>query len=368
MKRTICLIARSKQFIASFFFLFTTLCAIALFASGTEQSFAQTTITQQQVEAVFSPGRSVRIYQDTSSKVVNVGLTGGPHVYDFSTLPFFFAGRESVLAVSQIPQLVSRYGTATAVLRTQEGSGGFIYNPMQIDAQGWRNLGEAHIGTGLAERYRHYAPFEFDAHFPITFGHTTTQTFSTIETTYVSGGSPTMSSTVLAESLIVDGYGTLLLPGLSLNCLRVRKKEYQNGTYHGFHFMTSNGASLVVSSRNHQPGTGNIQVEGVLYVLGDLFSSIPRSEEQPHQYRLLQNFPNPFNPSTTITFGVPRSSHVILKLYNFLGQEIQTLVNEQLHPGQFEVQWHADGMASGVYFYRIQAGDFSESRKLLLAK
>lgn len=368
MKRTTCLIARSKQFIASFFFLFTTLCAIALFASWTEQSFAQTTITQQQIEAVFSPGRSVRIYQDTSSKVVNVGLTGGPHVYDFSTLPFFFAGRESILAVSQIPQLASRYGNATAVLRTQEGSGGFIYNPMQIDAQAWRNLGEAHIGTGSTERYRHYAPFEFDAHFPITFGHTTTQTFSSIETTYVSGGSPTMSSTVLAESLIVDGYGTLLLPGLSLNCLRVRKKEYQNGTYHGFHFITPNGLLLFVNSRNHQPGTGNIQVEEVLYLERDLFSSVSRYEDQPSQYRLWQNFPNPFNPSTTIAFGVPRSSHVILKLYNFLGQEIQTLVNEQLHPGQFEVQWHADGMPSGVYFYRIQAGDFSESRMLLLAK
>lgn len=177
-----------------------------------------------------------------------------------------------------------------------------------------------------------------------------------------------MSSTVLAESLIVDGYGTLLLPGLSLNCLRVRKKEYQNGTYHGFHFITPNGLLLFVNSRNHQPGTGNIQVEEVLYLERDLFSSVSRYEDQPSQYRLWQNFPNPFNPSTTIAFGVPRSSHVILKLYNFLGQEIQTLVNEQLHPGQFEVQWHADGMPSGVYFYRIQAGDFSESRMLLLAK
>lgn len=347
---------------------YSAIMALMTIIGGINRSDAQITITQQHIESVFSPGRSVRIYQDTTTRVVNVGLTGGPHVYDFSTFPFFFAGRESVFAVSQIPQVASRYGAATAVLRTQEGVGGFIYNSMLIDGQGWRNLGEAHLGSGGTERYRHYVPFEFDAHFPITFGHTTTQTFSSIETTYVIGASPTASSTVLAESLIVDGYGTLLLPGLSLNCLRVRKREYQNGTYHGFHFMTSNGASLVVNSRNNQPATGNVQVEEVFYILGDLFSSVSRYDEQPLQYRLLQNFPNPFNPATTIRFGIPRSSHVILRLYNLLGQEIQTLVNEQLHPGEFEVQWNGDGLPSGVYLYRIQAGDYSESRKLLLAK
>ena len=77
---------------------------------------------------------------------------------------------------------------------------------------------------------------------------------------------------------------------------------------------------------------------------------------------------NPFNPSTTIEFSLPQASHTTLKVYNMVGEEIATLVNEELNVGTYTTQWNAADMASGVYFYRLYAGDFVATKKLLLLR
>jgi hypothetical protein len=90
--------------------------------------------------------------------------------------------------------------------------------------------------------------------------------------------------------------------------------------------------------------------------------------EIPTTYSLEQNYPNPFNPATTFSFKIPYSSFVILKVYNILGQEVATLVDEEMQPGSYEVRWDASGMASGVYLYRLQAKDFIDTKKLVLLR
>jgi hypothetical protein len=85
-------------------------------------------------------------------------------------------------------------------------------------------------------------------------------------------------------------------------------------------------------------------------------------------YSLSQNYPNPFNPTTTIRYGLPHNSFVTLTVYNTLGQQVAQLVNEQQQAGYHDAMFRGDGLASGVYFYRIQAGDFVAGRKLLLLK
>ncbi|TNF45926.1 MAG: T9SS type A sorting domain-containing protein, partial [Bacteroidetes bacterium] len=79
-----------------------------------------------------------------------------------------------------------------------------------------------------------------------------------------------------------------------------------------------------------------------------------------------QNYPNPFNSKTTIKYSVPESSKVVLKIYNLLGKEIETIVNEQKPAGTYEVTWNAAGFPNGIYFYRLQAGDFLFTRKMIL--
>jgi hypothetical protein len=94
----------------------------------------------------------------------------------------------------------------------------------------------------------------------------------------------------------------------------------------------------------------------------------------PTEFTLFQNYPNPFNPSTVIRYGIPvgdayhASLNVSLKIYDILGNEVATLVNEEKSPGYFEVRWNAENLASGIYFYRVIAGSYVECKKMLMIK
>jgi photosystem II stability/assembly factor-like uncharacterized protein len=91
-------------------------------------------------------------------------------------------------------------------------------------------------------------------------------------------------------------------------------------------------------------------------------------DEKPKSFSLFQNYPNPFNPMTTIRFDVPVASDVSLKIYDILGREVAVLANDRKQPGHYETRWNAASYASGVYFYRLQANGFVETKKLLLMK
>jgi hypothetical protein len=88
----------------------------------------------------------------------------------------------------------------------------------------------------------------------------------------------------------------------------------------------------------------------------------------PNTFRLYQNYPNPFNPTTTIEFSIPKSEFVTLKVYNILGEEVAMLVSERLSAGKYKYDWDAGDLTSGVYLYRIQAGDYVESKKMVLLR
>jgi hypothetical protein len=88
----------------------------------------------------------------------------------------------------------------------------------------------------------------------------------------------------------------------------------------------------------------------------------------PDGFVLYQNYPNPFNPSTTITFAIPRLAFVTLEVYDLLGQRVALLASEVLPAGTFKIIWNAGDHPSGVYFYRLRAGDFVQANKLILSK
>ena len=85
-------------------------------------------------------------------------------------------------------------------------------------------------------------------------------------------------------------------------------------------------------------------------------------------YDLAQNYPNPFNPSTTIKYQIPNAGNVTLKVFDILGREVTTLVDEFKSEGRYEVNFNAGKLASGVYIYSIKSNDFTASKKLLLLK
>lgn len=88
----------------------------------------------------------------------------------------------------------------------------------------------------------------------------------------------------------------------------------------------------------------------------------------PKEFDLKQNYPNPFNPKTNIQFSIPKTEFVTLKIYNLLGQEIETLVEDKLNPGHFKYVWNASGIPSGVYFYQLKTKSFCQTKKLMLLR
>lgn len=94
----------------------------------------------------------------------------------------------------------------------------------------------------------------------------------------------------------------------------------------------------------------------------------PVSTEVPGSYSLYQNYPNPFNPNTKISFDIPASADVKLTVFNSLGKEVKTLVNENLKAGKYEVNFNANSLSSGVYYYRLSADKFNISKVMLLIK
>ena len=109
------------------------------------------------------------------------------------------------------------------------------------------------------------------------------------------------------------------------------------------------------------------------------FENLTFLEEEnyiPMEYKLMQNYPNPFNSSTVISWQLPIRNQVILKVYDILGNEIETLVNELKETGRHEIEFNANNLASGVYFYQLKANDpesssgqgFVETKKMILLR
>lgn len=92
------------------------------------------------------------------------------------------------------------------------------------------------------------------------------------------------------------------------------------------------------------------------------------AENLPGEYGLYQNYPNPFNPMTTIRYDLPKDSKVRLVIYDITGREVKTLVNKEQKAGKYEVKFNGSSLASGVYVYRLQAGEYFKVQKMSLIK
>ena len=166
------------------------------------------------------------------------------------------------------------------------------------------------------------------------------------------------SSTDGGKTWIKDDTNPVLRPtaggwdGSYLQCGTVRQRRDTLDMWYG-------GLLTPISSNFFEIGHATLKIPtGITLKEGEI----------PKHFTLLQNYPNPFNPSTIIRFELPKSSEVRLSVYDILGREVSVLVNERRDVGVHEVKFDGSDLASGMYFYRLQAGDFVQTRKLLLLK
>lgn len=171
---------------------------------------------------------------------------------------------------------------------------------------------------------------------------------------------------------VVDGWGTLITPQGSFQALRIRTEFTEVSLVGGpdafshtdIEFVSAEGvlASVFIDADGSTFGS---------YSVSDfVMSGTPVEDEEglPSQFQLSQNYPNPFNPSTTINYALPASSDVTLKVYTLTGQEVATLVNATQGVGQYEVQFDASNLSSGIYLYRLETASFTETRMMSLIK
>ncbi len=125
-----------------------------------------------------------------------------------------------------------------------------------------------------------------------------------------------------------------------------------------------------------QPVSGPVFIdlsayEAKVFYLGEVPVSVEEGETENFiidEFKLNQNYPNPFNPTTTISFQIPNNEFVTLKIYDVIGREVTTLVNKEMQKGRYDINFDASKITSGIYFYRIKAGNFLETKKLVLMK
>ncbi|MDZ7370519.1 MAG: T9SS type A sorting domain-containing protein [candidate division KSB1 bacterium] len=151
-------------------------------------------------------------------------------------------------------------------------------------------------------------------------------------------------------------------------------------TQHAVKFSVfGNGGAALTGSRRLQGtlgqpivgrGSGEVHAvaSGFWPQTGAVLSALSSLGDVPQAFRLDQNFPNPFNQSTTIVFAMPKAGLVSLRVYDLLGREAATLVNSFLDAGEYKLVWEAPLLPSGVYLYRLESGDCVQVRKLVLLK
>lgn len=138
---------------------------------------------------------------------------------------------------------------------------------------------------------------------------------------------------------------------------------------------TTSNASYSFSSTVGEPFNGksnnisNQQAAGFWYVYQQqTITTVEENETIPTAFKLEQNYPNPFNPTTKIKFAVPERGNVLIKIYDLLGSEVATLVNEELDAGWHQKNFNAAVLASGVYLFRMEAGNYANTKKMIYIK
>ncbi|MBI1939423.1 MAG: T9SS type A sorting domain-containing protein [Ignavibacteriales bacterium] len=188
---------------------------------------------------------------------------------------------------------------------------------------------------------------------------------------------------VMEGNLYAGGDFTTTNPGnpsVSVSANRIAKWDGSNWSALGSGMFGNSGCSVAALAEIG----GDLYAAGTFYSAGGVYanniakyscSSTPTSvyDDQsnyslPQNFNLSQNFPNPFNPTTTIRYNIPKAGFVKISVYDILGQQIKVLVNEEKNPGVYEVKFDGKNLASGIYFYTIRTADFYKSKKMILLK
>ncbi len=341
-------------------------------------TFAQITITSADINAQFTVGNSFTNHTDTSVTQVDIGQLGSTS-WDFSSLtPNPALNIISTVVDPNSTPYIGDFPGANITIHALVDTGGGVtvdfYTYLSVNGSFNSHGTVAEVDTILITTT--FNPIELLGTFPFTLGSTVDYNGVQTNVTEISGFPPFTLMTTVVETRLVDAYGPMTLPGGRIvDALRIKIDEINiiQGPFPiysrniSYTFFTKDGSLVSVPSDTTQAETGVINTEFVSWN-DALVTSVRVEETIPNEYSLRQNYPNPFNPSTNIEYSIPSESFVELKVYDVLGNEVASLVNEQQQAGVYRADFTADNLPSGMYFARIRANEFTQVVKMTLLK
>jgi hypothetical protein len=360
------------------------LCAIVWMA---EPAPAQTTISIVQAESMLNRGFTHT--PDSVTTRLSVGSAGSNTLWDFSNLKSNIPIVLKPVAVNSTPYGFTRVGATHA----HTGQASITYSGIPISATAWRyytytkspggatatlgTLGDMAAGTipflgsGMAE----WVNSRPDTMYALPVSYLSTWKSSYIDTTFIQlNGSylaPGLVTKIHNVTYTVDAYGAMKMPGgIIEQALRIKRVDTMStGIVEvRYIFVSDRFARVEVTAKDAGQAGDTIDVTPPTWWNVAIPTDVKIVESTPVEYRLSQNYPNPFNPTTTIRFGLPERSTVTIKVFNLLGEEVATLVDGIYDAGERAVEFDAANLASGVYVYRLQAGTFTQTRKMVVMR
>jgi hypothetical protein len=331
----------------------------AIIFFGVSVSFAQITVTGSSI----APEGVSWIYRaDVGNTPVQIPPGGPNQNWVIPTYSFGYSFQSDFESPSSAPHSAN-FPTATHCANT---AGNYAY--LQLSNNEFRQLG-AGSGTNILN----YNPTSLIMPVPLTYPHDPWTRVFQYSLTIIPGFTSTVRD---SSTIIVDGWGTITTQFGTFNVLRTLERHWITESLNGT--VTANKKSvsyawfdergITILSYTNASDSTNFTTASI--VAADFSSTSIGQETQTNldKYNLSQNYPNPFNPTTTINYSLPNSSFVKLVVYNSIGQEIATLVNETIAAGNHNVEFDASNLPSGIYFYKLQAGSFVETKKMILLK
>ena len=353
---------------------------------GTALTFAQTPITSTDVANIFATGKAwLSISSDNPQVTMDVGSASSSAQ---NWIVPNIAWKDTFMAINTSPAntpFASDFPAATHAQYTTGslyGYSGTLYSYFQLDNNSLFSLGTAaSVKIGALDTTIVSKDTSYLFPLPITYG--ATKQLSS-DTTDIGGGLVYISST----SQTVDAFGNITFPFGTYPALRVAEisetRAYMNGSLFyqeiqpSFTWIAKDAGTFQVDVDTGSATSGTVSIT---YAELTQYTTAPLAVNDvkvntPDKFALDQNYPNPFNPSTKIRYYIPASasrSFVTLKVFNVLGNEIATLVNEEKPAGAYEVEFSAENvngaeLPSGVYFYRLTAGSLVKTQKMILLK
>jgi hypothetical protein len=349
-----------------------------LLLCATTELRAQITITATDVAARLTVGNSLINRADTLTTSANIGAPGTTaNNWNFGALSTHRMDTLRSVNPATTPY-VSWFPGVTHALQTRrtfEGITGIVFQYLKLQTNlldpGNAGDGQTVFGTAILKTTK--TPNDIFYQLPLALGTTWTSTY--VESLVVSIGGFVVFSQITNHSIThtVDAHGNLTLPATfgTHQALRIRNDDRAStGRTISYQIIARNGASVQVSAADTlQPNSGTINIgRTATSWSAPVQTDVRLSDKVPSAFALQQNYPNPFNPSTTIQYQVASAGFVSLRVYNLLGQEIVTLVNDVKQPGTYALQWNVEGMPSGIYFYKMQSGTLSATRRMMVVK